>query len=80
MLGGGNDLQVENWSLSEAWVPHVYKANVLPVARLLACCQQCALLFTLTEPHLTREEDEVTKAGGNQSLYVSYPQVWNCTL
>ncbi|NWH74935.1 HORM1 protein, partial [Piaya cayana] len=30
---------------------------------------------SLTEPNLTCDEDEVTKAGGNQNLYVSNPQV-----
>lgn len=40
------------------------------------CCQQCVLLFnSFIEPNLTCEEDEVTKAGGNQNLYVSNPQV-----
>lgn len=41
------------------------------------CCQRCALLFnnSFIEPNVTCEEDEVTKAGGNQNLYVSNPQV-----
>uniref|UniRef100_A0A8D0FN66 HORMA domain-containing protein 1 n=1 Tax=Strix occidentalis caurina TaxID=311401 RepID=A0A8D0FN66_STROC len=36
---------------------------------------RCALLNSFIESNLTCEEHEVTKAGGNQNLYVSNPQV-----
>lgn len=70
---------IESQSPFEAPVPCKCMCSLwqnISVKRLLVCCQQCALLFnSFIEPNLTCEEDEVTKAGGNQNLYVSNPQV-----